>query len=138
GATYRSRSISFVAVEEYTATLSATAPAGFPALDAPSPMVAGLLRRYDGGNAATFPFVDVGNRVFFVGATGTVSPQVLQGLSMAAVADDLSTPGTPQADVVLGEADAITAAICAMTGDTPAAVCTSTGVQAAGARIGVR
>jgi hypothetical protein len=141
GTTYRSRYVSFSAVEEYGARPSATAPAGFPRLHVPSPVEWALLRRYDTepfvpGNG-TLPFVDVDNRLVVSGAGVGFSPGVFQGLSMAQVASDLSSPSSADTQAVLGAANRLTAAICAATGGKPASVCTSTGVRAGATRLGM-
>ena len=47
GTTYRSRFVTFAAVEEYGASPSVTAPAGFPRLHALTPVEWALVRRYD-------------------------------------------------------------------------------------------
>ena len=83
GTVYRSRYVTFAAVEEYGARPSTTAPAGFPKLRDPTPVEWALVRRYDTepfvpGNG-TFPFVDVDNRLVVSGSGIGFSPGVLAG-----------------------------------------------------------
>jgi hypothetical protein len=137
GTTYRSRYVSFAAVEEYGDRLSVTAPAGFPRLHEPTPLEWALFRRYDTGpfvpGSGALPFVDVGNRLVVSGSGIGFSPGVFQGQSMAEVAGDLSEPSNADAQAVLGAANTLSAAICATTGGKPVSVCDSSGVRA-GAR----
>jgi hypothetical protein len=138
GASYRSRYVSFVAVEAYGQTPSTSAPPGFPALHPPSSAVQALLRRYDSDTAApTLPFIDVANRVLFVGSGIGFSPGLLRGSSMGQVAASMADPADPAGRAVVGAADAIAAAICASTGGRPGPVCSSSGVRAAAARLGL-
>lgn len=141
GTTYRSRYVTFAAVEEYGDRPSVTAPAGFPRLHEPTPVEWALVRRYDTGpfvpGTGTLPFVDVGNRLVVSGAGIGFSPGVLQGRSMAQVADDLSDPTNSDARAVLGAANKLSAAICATTGGKPASVCRSPGVRAGASRLGL-
>ncbi len=141
GAVYRSRYVTFTAVEEYGARPSATAPAGFPKLRDPSPVEWALVKRYDTApfvpGTGTVPFVDVDNRLVVSGAGIGFSPGVLQGKSMAQIADDLSTASNTDTQAVLGASNTLSAAICAATGGKPAAVCTSPGVRAGAGRLGL-
>lgn len=139
GTTYRSRYVTFAAVEEYGARPSTTAPAGFPKLRAPTPVEWALLKRYDTEpfvpGTGTFPFVDVDNRLVVSGSGIGFSPGVLQGRSMAQIADDLSKPSNSDTQAVVGAANKLSAAICAATGGKPEAVCNSAGVRAGASRL---
>jgi hypothetical protein len=141
GTTYRSRYLTFASVEEYRVSPATTAPAGFPRLHQPTALESALVRRYDGApfvpGSGTLPFVDVANRLVVSGAGIGFSPGVFQGLSMAQVATDLAQPSSPVAQAVLGAANRLTAAMCAATGEQPASVCGSPGVQAGAHRIGL-
>jgi thiol-disulfide isomerase/thioredoxin len=72
------------------------------------------------GNA--YPFIDIGNRFI---AAATYSPQVLQGLSWSQIAADLHNPSTAVAKGANGSANLMTAAICKITNNQPASVCTA-------------
>ena len=69
------------------------------------------------------------NRYVLNGASFT--PGVLAGLSQNQIAGDLATPASPLTQAVVTAANEITAAICAVDGDRPDAVCESRGVLAA-------
>jgi hypothetical protein len=74
-------------------------------------------------DAGSIPFVNYGNKYLTIGAS--YNPGVLQGLTWNQVAGDLHNPASPVAKGILGTANYMTAAICGLTGDQPAAVCTS-------------
>jgi thiol-disulfide isomerase/thioredoxin len=82
------------------------------------------------GNA--YPFIDIGNR--FIAAT-TYNPQVLQGLTWAQIAADLHNPSSAVAKGAVGSANVFTAAICKITGNAPASVCTAAPIPALQARL---
>ena len=135
--TYRSRYLSWSAVEEYGQALASTAPAGFQLRHRPTTQMEALMRRYGSGATTALPFIDIGNRVLIEGAGIGFSPGALQGASMGQIADDLSTATSPVAQAVLGAANEIAAAVCAQTGSRPGAVCRSPGVRAAASRLGL-
>lgn len=118
GATYTSQYIDFVSVE---ITDRDQKP-----LESPTPAQQALVHQYD--PTGTIPFVDFGNRYSFTGAM--YLPNVLSGMSWQAVADALQRLDSPQAKAVLGSANLITAAICRLTADQPASVCSSAAIQA--------
>ena len=84
--------------------------------------------------SGSIPFVDIGGKYLISGAS--YSPQLLQGKTHQQVATDLADPSSDIAKAVDGTANVITAAICKSTGDRPAAVCSSAGVQAAAKQLG--
>jgi len=141
GTTYASRYLSFAAVEEYGGAPATTTRAGFPRLHGLDAMEATLLRRYDAApyvpGSGVLPFVDVGDRLVESGAGLGFSPGVFQGLSMSQVATDLGQAQSPVAQAVLGAANRLTAAMCAVTADRPAPVCESAGVRAGATRLGL-
>jgi hypothetical protein len=57
-------------------------------------------------------------------------------MSWQGVADTLATPTSPQAKAILGSANLITAALCRLTADQPAVVCSSSTIQAIEKTIG--
>jgi thiol-disulfide isomerase/thioredoxin len=79
------------------------------------------------GSQGSYPFIDIGNR-FVAGAT--YNPQVLQGLTWAQIATDLHDPSSAVAKGALGSANMFTAAICKITGNAPASVCTAAPIPA--------
>jgi hypothetical protein len=94
-----------------------------------------LLADFDGppyvpaSAAGGIPFLDLGGRFLLSGAS--YNPQALAGLDWNRIAAALSNPTSPVAQAVDGSANTLTAALCVMTGDQPAAVCTSSAVAAA-------
>ena len=72
-------------------------------------------------------YVDFGNGYAFSGAM--YLPEALAGMSWQAVADSLLQPSSTQAKAILGSANLITAAVCKLTEDQPAAVCSSSTIQ---------
>jgi hypothetical protein len=126
GAGYASDYLSFQGVE----TQSNVKQGGqYAALDQLTGQQEQLLRTYNAppyvpaGTAGSIPFIDVGNR--FVSSGASLSPQLLAGKSAEQIARALSTPDDPIAKAVLGSANALTTALCQLTGDQPAGVCTS-------------
>jgi thiol-disulfide isomerase/thioredoxin len=81
----------------------------------------------------TFPFIDIGNR--YIAAT-TYNPQVLQGLSWSQIATDLHNPSSAVAQGAIGSANLFTAAICKITGNAPASVCTAAPIPALQRQLG--
>jgi thiol-disulfide isomerase/thioredoxin len=69
-----------------------------------------------------YPFISIGNKFI---ATATYNPQVLQGLTWTKIAADLHTPSSPVAQGAVGSANVFTAAICKLTNNQPASVCTT-------------
>ena len=56
---------------------------------------------------------------------------------MEQIAGALSDPTDPGTQAVLGAANELTAAVCAVTGQQPGPVCTSAGARAGAARLGL-
>jgi thiol-disulfide isomerase/thioredoxin len=124
GATYTSQYLDFVPVE--------TTDRNQNPLESPTSAQQALVSQYN--TSGSIPFVDFGNRYVFDGAM--YLPDVLGGMSWQAVADTLATPTSPQAKAILGSANMITAALCRLTADQPAAVCSSSTIQAIEKTIG--
>ena len=117
GATYSSQYIEFQGVE--------TTDRNQKHLETPTAAQLALVNRYDSGGS--IPFVDFGNRYAFDGAT--YQPDPLQGLTWNQIAADLQNPVSPQAQGILGSANLITAAICKLTADQPATVCSGAAIK---------
>jgi thiol-disulfide isomerase/thioredoxin len=71
----------------------------------------------------SFPFIDFGGKSVIVGPT--LDPANLAGLSQAQVTTDLKDPSSKVSQSILGAAGYMTAAICQMTNNQPASVCTA-------------
>jgi thiol-disulfide isomerase/thioredoxin len=117
GATYTSAYIDFRAVE--------TSDRDQRPLQTPSASEQQVLSKYD--PAGSIPFVDLGNKYAMSGAT--FSPDLLVGASWQAIASELQDQSSAQAKAIVGSANLVTAAICKMTSDKPASVCSSPAIQ---------
>jgi thiol-disulfide isomerase/thioredoxin len=106
----------------------------YATLQKPTATQAALMAKYDAPPYITsknepFPFVDIGNQYLVSGSQYV--PVDLAGLTWAQVAADIRDPSSTVGKDIGGAANTITAAICKITKDAPAAVCSSAGVQAA-------
>jgi hypothetical protein len=81
-----------------------------------------------------FPFLDVGNRVFTAGPS--YDPKILSGLTQSAIAAKLANPRDPVTRAIVGSANYLTAAICSITDQQPASVCSAAGTAAAAKALG--
>jgi hypothetical protein len=128
--TYTSSYLDFTPVELKTNEVVGGA---YTNLQTPTAAQNALTAKYDVAPYTTqpgsIPFLDIGNRYLFIGASYT--PQVLQGLSMQTIAADLNDPTSQVALAVDGTANEMTAALCSITGNQPASVCSSPTVAAA-------
>jgi thiol-disulfide isomerase/thioredoxin len=94
-------------------------------LQSPTAQQQALWSKYSPGGG--YPFIDIGNK-FIAGST--YDPAVLQGLSWTQIAADLHNPSSAVAQGAVGSANVFTAAICKITGNMPASVCTSAPISA--------
>jgi hypothetical protein len=126
GSTYTSPYITFEPVETQSSSMQNLAT--------PTAAQDSLIGTYDAPpyvpaqSTGSIPFIDFANQYMISGASYDVG--VLQGQTREQIAADLSNPSSPQAQAILGSANAITAAICATTNNQPAEVCTQPGVTA--------
>ena len=135
GSHYTSPYIDFQPVEE---TTNQPAGGGYATLQVPTAAQNALFSRYDvapyASEPGSIPFVDIGNRYVISGAS--YSPAVLQGLTRDQIAADLDDPSSPVAQAIDGTANAITAALCSVTGNQPSAVCDSPVIVALAKKMG--
>ncbi len=73
----------------------------------------------------SFPFMDFGNKLLQSGAGFEDQPLALAGLTADQVASQLYNPKGAVAQAEIGSANYLTAALCVMTGDQPASVCST-------------
>ena len=125
GATYTSSLLSFTGIEKASNAVD-PATGSYAVLDPVPPADQQIDATYN--PQGSIPFVDFGNRYTAIGASFDVG--ILQGLTQAQIAAQLADPSTPIARQVLGAANQMTAALCVLTGNQPAAVCTSSAVTA--------
>jgi hypothetical protein len=119
--TFTSQYLTFTPVETNT-NIPDPATGGYTELQTLTAEQQALLNKYDASYQGAIPFIDFGNKYMSVGAS--YDPAVLKNLSWQQIAADLHDPATPVAQAVLGAANYTTAAICGLTGDKPASVCT--------------
>lgn len=133
GATYTSDYLAFQGVELATSERAGNSYRPLQSLTAAQEKI---VRTYnappyvEAGSAGAVPFVDFGNRYLMTGSA--FSPGLLKGLTQEQIATALSQPDSEIAQAVLGAANAMTAALCDLTGAKPAAVCSSPAVTANG------
>jgi hypothetical protein len=126
-ATYTSQYLAFDPIELQDANRNT--------LETPTAAESQVLSTYDAApyvpssTAGSLPFVDLGGSYLVAGAS--YDPQSLAGQSWDQIAGSLATASSPVAQGVDGTANALTAAMCSLTHQQPAAVCTSTGVTTA-------
>jgi Domain of unknown function (DUF929) len=121
-ATYSSPYLTFTPLEIQT-NIPDPSTGTYTDLQKPTAAQQALITKYDGSGGA-IPFIDFGNKYVISGVS--YDPGVLDGLSWATIANDLSNPNSTVAKAVDGTANYITAAICKMTGNQPASACTTT------------
>lgn len=131
GSTYTSDVLTFQGVE----TSSRTRKGGsYTPLDQLTAQQAQLVQKFnappyvDAKSAGSIPFIDFANQAIAGGAS--FSPQLLDGMTAEQVAAALDDPGSDIAKAVGGNANAITAVLCKLTGGKPANVCTTPAVTA--------
>ncbi len=92
-----------------------------------------LMAKYDAAPYTSepdhpYPFVDIGNQYLVISAQ--YLPSTLAHLTWAQVAADIRNPSSSVAQAVDGTANSLTAAICKITKNAPAAVCNSAAAKA--------
>lgn len=90
-------------------------------LQSPSAAQQALITKYDQGD--TIPFLDIGNG--YVLLQPSYMPDAIRGMSWSQIATALGNPESPQAQAIIGSANQLTAAICTLTSNQPATVCTA-------------
>jgi hypothetical protein len=123
GATYTSAYLSLTAKEIFSNQASGSS---YQPLDT---LTAAQEKLFEDVGKGGFPFLDIGGKYLINSAS--YDPGILAGKTQAQIAATLSHPSSTIAKGVDGTANVITAAICTLTGDKPAAVCSSPGVTAA-------
>jgi hypothetical protein len=118
---YTSKYLNFVPVENLTVSHAL--------LQNPTKAQNALWAQYE-PNPSTrgYPFIDFGNKLVMKGPIYDAA--TLQGKSWSQIAAALKNPASPVAQSVDGAANYITGAICRMTNNQPANVCTSPAVTA--------
>ncbi len=138
GSTYTSTYLAFEAVELQTNEIGSDG--NYKKLETPTAEQQQLVSTYDAppyvaaSSAGAIPFIDFGGKYLISGAT--YDPAVLQGRSADEIATALSDATTPISRGVVGAANAMTAALCKLTGDQPAATCANAAIRSLQTRLG--
>jgi hypothetical protein len=136
GATYTSNYLDFRPIENVS---NDTGPneAGRKILTPLTSQESSLWAQYDShfGVQQGFPFLDIGNKVFVIGESYDGS--VLEDLTQAQIAAKLQNAQNPITQGIVGTANYLTAAICSITGNQPASVCSAPIVTQASHALGV-
>ncbi|MGI8879810.1 MAG: DUF929 family protein [Jatrophihabitans sp.] len=136
GSTFTSTIVSFTGVETETNQVK---NGSYTKLDSLSAADEKIFKKYDyapyvsSDSGGSIPFVLIGGKYLISGSS--YDPTVLQGKTHAEIASALKDANTDISKAIVGTANVITAAICAVTGGKPAAVCTSAGVIAGKAKL---
>ena len=118
---YNSKYLAFTPVENQTVNRSL--------LQSPTAQQNQIWARYEPDPTQRgYPFISFGNKYLL--KAPIYDPAVLKGLTWSQIAADLHNPSSPVAQGVLGGANYITAAICKMTNNQPASVCTAPSITA--------
>jgi Domain of unknown function (DUF929) len=125
GSAYTSKYLAFVPVETRSSilisrTASPLSASSYTRLQKLTAAQQAIFSKYD--TLSAVPFLDFGNRYVLVGSG--FPPAALQGQTWSQVAAALRNPRSGTGQVILGTANYLTAAICALTGDQPATACT--------------
>jgi hypothetical protein len=126
GSSYSSPYLDFNPVELQSNVRSGNS---YQQLQTPTPDQTSLLQKYDAppyvpaSAAGSIPFIDFAGQYLVSGASYDAG--TLRGMSQEQVATALQDPHSPQAQAILGSANALTAAICSATGNQPADVCSA-------------
>lgn len=134
GSRYRSKYVSATLVEHYGDQKNGAGTA-YAVLEHLSPKVEALLGKYDRRTPGVVPFVDVANDAVVTG--GEFSPSVLQQLNVNEIATGLSDAKDPATQAIVASANYLSAVICQVDGQEPVRVCTSGGIRAASAALGL-
>lgn len=135
GATYTSTYLSFTGVET-----TSNQPQGnsYAPLDTPSAADQKTFQTYDFppyvSSGGSIPFVDLGGR--YVQSGASYDPGLLKGMTHQQVVRAMQSPGSDVARAIDGSANIVTAALCRLTSNQPANVCSSSGVTTAAAKLG--
>jgi len=135
GATFSSQYLTWQSVELQTNQPNGSG--GYTALQSPSADQQSVFNTYDKppyvSSNGSIPFVDFGGNYVLSGATYDSS--ALPNKDWGQVSALLTNPNDPVTKGIVGSANVISAAICAATGNQPASVCSTPGVQAGAAAL---
>lgn len=131
GATFTSEYLVFQGVETATNVRQGS---GYEPLDSLTPQQHQVMQTLNAPPyveqraAGSIPFMAIGNRYLVDG--GSYSPEVLKGKSVTEIASAVGDPSTAIATGIVGTANAMTTAICVLTGNRPGEVCNGAAAKA--------
>lgn len=143
-ATYKSKYLVFKSVEEYT-NISDAATSFYTPLQKPTAAEKANFQKYDvstyfpgetSQDNGAIPYISYGNK--FLDSGASYSPATLANLSRDSIAAGLNQPSNPVTQAIIASANYQTAALCVLTNNKPANVCTSAGVMAAKSAMGIK
>ena len=123
--TYKSDYITFTPVEETTNERqgnSSNTSVPYVTLQTPTAAQQALGQAYDPNGS--IPFIDMGNKYVQVGNLAPLDPAMLAGKTWSQVAAAMNDPSSSLGQALIGNANYMTAAICKLTNNQPAAACT--------------
>ncbi len=138
GASYKSKYVAFDMVEQFSnVPIEYHHQVGYVQIEQPTDQEEHLYNTLsnspytpDTAQPGSIPLLDYGNRFISVGSS--FSPGLIQGRTIGSIAKSLATDAKDAGTIAIAStANNITAAVCALTGDTPARVCETPGVTAA-------
>jgi hypothetical protein len=136
-ATYKSQYLVFTGVEEFTNYIDAST-SYYKVLQKPTSAQTAIIKKYDTSKYVTglsssdgnpIPFMSFDNQFIVSGAS--FSPDMFISLNRTEIAAGLSDASNPITEAIIASANYQSAAICSLTHNEPANVCTSSGVMAA-------
>ncbi|GAA2362103.1 DUF929 family protein [Dactylosporangium salmoneum] len=131
GSTYTSQYIVFQGVET---TTNVRKNGQYTPLDQLTAAQAQIVQKFNAppyvpkDSAGSIPFMDFANRAVLAGSS--YSPELLENHSHAQIVAAIKDPSTQLGGAIDGNANALTALICKLTGAQPADVCSSAAVKA--------
>jgi hypothetical protein len=143
-AKYSSPYLTFSGIEQYTNQWD-NATGFYTPLQKPSKSEMANFKKYDTTKYIpgittqqnySIPYVTLGNQFLISGASYT--PAALANQTRAQIASGLSDPTSPITDAIIATANYQSAALCSLTKNQPAAVCSSKGVLAAKKALGIK
>jgi thiol-disulfide isomerase/thioredoxin len=114
-AKYTSKYVDFTMVEQFGSSNTQI-------IQTPTAAQEALATKYDG--SGSIPFIDLGNKYVEIGNLSPLSPSMLTGKTWAQVAAAMNDPSSAAGKALIGNANYLTAATCALTGNQPASACT--------------
>lgn len=140
GSTYTSKYLVFrpyeLATNEPVSVSTDCNVNGYACLDSPPQSALNLLENKALGGGS-FPFMDFGNKLYQSGAAFENQPLALQGYTYDQIASQLYDANSAVAQAEVGSANFLTAAICALTGNQPGAVCSAPYIKTAQKKAGI-